>query len=178
MSIPKPPKSAKLVAGIILKEKWLFEPLLDDLAMKFGPVDIISSWFEFDYTSYYEAEMGSPLLRRMIAFNILIKQKDLAEIKNATNDIELKYSKKGKRAANIDPGYMLCERFVLATGKNYTHRIYIGNGIYADLTLIYQKNGFKKLPWTYPDYADDNMLAYLKNVRDKYISDLKWNKDR
>ncbi|MBU1181627.1 MAG: DUF4416 family protein, partial [Proteobacteria bacterium] len=72
-----------------------------------------------------------------------------------------------------DPGYMLCERFVLATGKNYTHRIYIGDGIYADLTLIYQKSGFKKLPWTYPDYYNEKMVSYLKAVREKYMVDLK-----
>jgi hypothetical protein len=68
---------------------------------------------------------------------------------------------------------MLHERFVLATGKNYSHRIYIGKGIYADLTLIYTKGAFQKLPWTYPDYTDKNMLAYLEHVRNKYIADLK-----
>jgi hypothetical protein len=178
MSIPKAPKPAKLVTGIILKDKSLIETLVGELAGKFGPADIISSWFKFDYTSYYEPEMGSSLLRRMIAFKILIEQKDLARIKNITNEIELKYSKNGKRSANIDPGYMLCERFVLATGKNYTHRIYIGDGIYADLTLIYQNNSFKKLPWTYPDYSDDNMISYLENVREKYKDDLKRNKEK
>ncbi|MDQ1331574.1 MAG: hypothetical protein QG578_1842, partial [Thermodesulfobacteriota bacterium] len=107
-----------------------------------------------------------------------IEQQDLSQVKKFTNDIELRYSENGKRAVNIDPGYMLCERFVLATGKNYTHRIYIGNNIYADLTLIYQEGGFKKLPWTYPDYADRKMLIYLKNVRDKYIADLRRKEEK
>ena len=74
---------------------------------------------------------------------------------------------------NLDPGYLLRERFVLATGKNYSHRIYIGQGIYADLTLIYTKGRFIKLPWTYPDYAQQNMLNYLERVRNKYVIDLK-----
>lgn len=173
MSTPGAPKPAKLVTGIITKQKGYIEQLADELAVRFGPVDIISQWFSFDYTDYYETEMGSPLFRRMLAFKTLIEQQALSQIKNITNEIELKYSKKGKRAVNIDPGYMLCERFVLATGKNYTHRIYIGKNIYADLTLIYQEGGFKKLPWTYPDYADDKMHSFLKNVRDKYIADLK-----
>ncbi|MBW2740925.1 MAG: DUF4416 family protein, partial [Deltaproteobacteria bacterium] len=90
-----------------------------------------------------------------------------------TNKIEKKYSKNDKRLINIDPGYMLQERFVLATGKNYAHRIYIGMDIYADLTLIYQKGSFKKLAWTYPDYTEKNMLAYLEMVRNKYAVDLK-----
>jgi len=173
MSVKRPPKPAKLVTGVFLKDRGLIETLINELAERLGPIDIISQWFTFDYTSYYESEMGAPLFRRMLAYKNLIEQMDLVRIKNITNDIELKYSKNGKRSANIDPGYMLCERFVLATGKNYTHRIYIGDGIYADLTLIYQKSGFKKLPWTYPDYYDEKMFSYLKNVREKYMIDLK-----
>jgi hypothetical protein len=178
MSTPKAPKPAKLVTGIILRDKELIEKLVNILAERFGTADIISRWFSFDYTHYYEPEMGSPLFRRMLAFKALVDQEKLSEIKTYTNYIESVYSEKGKRTVNIDPGYMLCERFVLATGKNYTHRIYIGSNIYADLTLIYQDGGFKKLPWTYPDYSDDNMMDYLNNVRSKYITDLKRKKDK
>ncbi len=173
MSIPKSPKSAKLVIGIFLREKGLFEPLVKKLSEQFGDIDLISSWFPFNYTNYYEVEMGAPLFRRVTAFKKLIRQNDLSKIKNATNDLEVKYSTNGKRKVNIDPGYMLHERFVLATGKNFTHRIYVDKGIYADLTLIYTKGGFQKLPWTYPDYVEKNMLDYLELVRNKYIADLK-----
>ena len=74
---------------------------------------------------------------------------------------------------NIDPGYLLHERFVLATGKNYSHRIYIGKGIYADLTLMYTKGKFEPLPWTYPDYASENIIDFLEKVRKKYGVDIK-----
>ncbi|MGB5155908.1 DUF4416 family protein [Desulfobacterium sp. N47] len=173
MSIPRPPKPAKLVIGVFLNDKNLLESLQNELIAEFGQVDIISQWFLFDYTSYYEPEMGSPLFRRMFAFNNLIELTSLSQIKIFTNEIEAKYSKSGKRIANIDPGYMLHEKFVLATGKNFAHRIYIGNNIYADLTLIYQNGEFQTLPWTYPDYADEKMLSFLKNVRDKYVADIK-----
>jgi hypothetical protein len=73
---------------------------------------------------------------------------------------------------NIDPGYLLHERFVLASGKNFSHRIYICRGIYADMTLNYQKGNFQKLPWTYPDYADGPILSFLRQVRLKYGQDL------
>ena len=79
----------------------------------------------------------------------------------------------GKRSVNIDPGYLLYERFVLATGKNYSHRIYVGQGIYADLTLIFQKGAYRPLPWTYPDYADAPMADFLMEVRHKYGEDIK-----
>ena len=173
MSQTQPPKPAKLVIGFFLKEKSLIVPVAKDLTEKFGPVDMVSAWFPFDFTTYYESEMGAPLFRRILVFETLIEQSALAEIKLITNDLELEYSKDSKRMVNLDPGYMLRERFVLATGKNYSHRIYIGKCIYADLTLIYTKGQFQTLPWTYPDYAEQNMLAYLERVRKKYLIDLK-----
>jgi len=173
MSRPQTPKPAKLVIGFFLKEKDLVVPVVKALIAKFGPVDISSSWLPFNFTTYYEPEMGEPLFRRMLAFETLIKQSVLSEIKQITNDLELEYLKNSKRMVNLDPGYMLRERFVLATGKNFSHRIYIGQRIYADLTLIYAKDRFIKLPWTYPDYAEQNMLIYLERVRNKYVIDLK-----
>jgi hypothetical protein len=92
-----------------------------------------------------------------------------------TNEIEKVFSEEGKRSINIDPGYMLMSRFVLATGKDFTHRVYLGKGIYADLTLIFKRGEFQTLSWTYPDYADTIMLQHLTGVRNKYISDLKNN---
>ena len=173
MSQPQAPEPAKLVISLFLKEKGIVAAVVEELSREFGPVDMISSWFPFDYTEYYETEMGSPLFRRIFAFKNLIKQSSLAEIKLATNNIEHKYSKNGKRIFNLDPGYMIKSKFVLATGKNYSHRIYIGKKIYADLTLIYTKGSFQTLPWTYPDYADKKMLSHLEIVRNKYLTDLK-----
>ena len=173
MSRPQLPKPAKLLIGLIMQEKCYIAAAADALIEKFGPVDMASSWFPFDYTTYYEPEMGAPLFRRILAFKTLIKQSELAQIKLATNELEQEYSTGGKRTVNIDPGYMLHERFVLATGKNYSHRIYIGRRIYADLTLIYKDGRFRALPWTYPDYADERMLAYLQQVRNKYVLDLR-----
>jgi len=175
MSLPQTPKKAKALIGLFLKDKGLIAPVASDLTEKFGLIDMASSWFSFNFTTYYEQEMGAPLFRRMLAFKKLIDQGELAEIKLITNDMERKYSKNSKRLVNIDPGYLVHERFVLATGKNYTHRIYIKKGIYADLTLIYQKGSFQKLPWTYPDYSEKNLLAYLELVRNKYKVDIKAN---
>jgi hypothetical protein len=173
MSLPQAPKPAKLVIGFIMKDKALFEPLSAELAGDFGRVDLVSSWMPFDYTTYYESEMGTPLYRRLLAYNTLINQDELPAIKLATNRLEQSFSQDGRRRVNIDPGFLLYERFVLASGKNFCHRIYIGSGIYADLTLIYQQGGYQKLPWTYPDYADEPMLAFLTQVRNKYAIDLK-----
>lgn len=173
MSIPRAPNPAKLIIGLITRDKVLFEPISLELVAEFGPVDLISGWMSFDYTNYYETEMGRPLFRRMISFAQLIHQEELAKIKLTTNRIEQSYLDNDRRKVNVDPGYLLHERFVLASAKNFSHRIYIGDGIYADLTLIYQRGEFVTLPWTYPDYADEPMLELLTRIRNKYSTDLK-----
>lgn len=175
MSVPSKPDVAKLVIGVFTNEKHLFAAVAERLIDQFGAPDIISQWMPFNYTSYYEPEMGDGLVRRMISFETLIEQEELVSIKLLTNDIEKEYSDGGKRNINIDPGYLLKSRFVLATGKDFTHRVYLGNGIYGDLTLLFQNGQFQTLPWTYPDYADTIMIQYLTGVRNKYIIDLKNN---
>lgn len=175
MSKPREPKSAKLVIGLFMKDRALFEPLVAELVSEFGALDLVSPWMPFDYTSYYEQEMGAPLFRRLLAFKSLIEQLDLASVKLTTNRLEDQYTHNGRRRVNIDPGYLSYERFVLASGKNFIHRIYIGQKIYADLTLIYQQGAYQKLPWTYPDYADRPIISFLEQVRARYAVDLDRN---
>jgi len=139
---------------------------------------MVGPWLPFDETDYYHAEMGLPLFRRLIAFSKLIQQNALAEIKILTNELEQRFSEKGKRGVNMDPGYLLAERFVLATGKNFTHRIHLTRGIYADLTLIYQKGRFRPLEWTYPDYAGKAIIGFLESARDRYLYQLKGSRNR
>lgn len=173
MSLPQPPTPAKLIVGFFVKEKTLAAGIAQTLQDRLGPVDMISAWLDFDFTAYYKKEMGAPLSRRLVVFKTLVEQTELAAIKQMTNAIEQTYQRQGQRRVNIDPGYLLPERFVLASGKNFTHRIYIGQGIYADLTLIYQKGAFRTLPWTYPDYAGKHLIDFLTLVRKKYMLDLK-----
>ena len=173
MSQPQSASPAKLVVSILMNDKGLEAAVKLELEYAFGAIDLAGQWMDFDYTDYYAPEMGKPIFRRMLVFRDLIAQSDLARIKLLTNEIELRYARDGKRSVNIDPGYLLYERFVLATGKNYSHRIYIGKGIYADLTLIYQKGAYRPLPWTYPDYADAAMGNFLMQVRLKFGEDIK-----
>lgn len=179
MSTPKDPDPAKLVVGCIMNNKEDTTRLFPFLEKTFGPVDMISRWLDFGYTDYYDKEMGSPLFRKLFVFKELIAQDDLAHIKEKTNELETRFIYNGKRSVNIDPGYLVSSRFILATGKEYSHRIYIGSKIYADLTLIYSKNqGFKTLEWTYPDYASEEILLFLTKIRNKYLLDLKIKKDK
>jgi hypothetical protein len=173
MSQPQIPKPAKLIISVFTNTTDIIFPAANLLISEFGDIDLVSAWFPFEDTNYYAREMGIGLLRRMIAFRRLIDPGSLADIKHKTNRIEEKFSEQGKRRINIDPGCLTHERFVLATGKNYTHRIYIGSGIFADLTLVYQKGRFQTLPWTYPDYAKENIRSFLMRVRHKYSINIK-----
>jgi hypothetical protein len=168
MSLPQPPAPAKLVVSLIMKDRGLLPELAAELEAVFGPLEMVSRWLDFDFTPYYEAEMGRPLVRRMLAFRTLVAQERLAEIKLATNAIEARHAAGGCRRVNIDPGILLLARFVLATGKNFAHRIYLNKGIYADLTLVYARGAFQRLPWTYPDYADVTLLGFLQQARRRY----------
>ena len=168
MSVPQPAKPAKLVVGLFTARQSLLESIAEILTKQFGPIDLVSPWFLFDQTTYYHPEMGAPLYRWLLVFEPLIRQNDLARIKRFTNGVEAEFATDSRRAVNLDPGYLLHERFVLATGKNFTHRIYMEDGIYADLTLIYQKGNYRALPWTYPDYREPQMLQFLDLVRRKY----------
>jgi hypothetical protein len=168
MSTPLVADDVKLICSIFSPEEGLIESVIARLEEMFGPVDWKSPGLFFDRTRYYEREMGWPLFRRFVSFRDLVRPESIVEVKIHTNELEKAFVREGKRTANIDPGYICMERLVLATGKNYTHRIYLSKGIYADLTLVFQKGSFRPLAWTYCDYAADELISQFNKVREKY----------
>ena len=173
MSTPSEPEKVKLITSLFSPQKDLIDLVIREMESIFGPVDWKSRDLFFDRTKYYAREMGWPLFRRFISFKDLIKPEDLIEIKLKTNQIEERYVEEGKRRINIDPGYIALERLILATGKNYTHRIYLGQGIYADLTLIYQRGTFQPPEWTYRDYSDPEMIDCFNRLREGYKNQIR-----
>jgi hypothetical protein len=173
MSIPSESDKVRLFFSLFSAEKELIDKVIDELVDLFGQPEIITPWLLFERTRYYEKEMGWPLYRRFVTFKELISPEELVNKKLYTNKIETTYSSEGKRRINIDPGYICLERLVLATGKNYTHRIYLSQGIYADLTLVFNKGTFKPLEWSYPDYSDKESIEFFNNEREKYKNQLR-----
>ena len=173
MSHPHEPDHVKLISSLFSSEKEFINKIIKQLEDLCGPVDWISPELFFDRTKYYAREMGWPLHRRFISFEILVPPGKLVEVKLKTNAIEQQYLIDGNRRLNIDPGYISPERLILATGKNYVHRVYLSHGIYADLTLICQKEGFQPLKWTYPDYADPKTIWFFNEVRNRYLKQLR-----
>lgn len=173
MSKPQPANSVKLLMSAIFTDGDLLKSVFEALTEHYGSIDFIGAQIPFHYTDYYTKEMGAPLARRFIFFTELIRPESLPDIKIFTNDVENSFSVHGKRAVNIDPGYISQAHLILATCKGYTHRPYLRNGIYADLTLMYREKSFHSLPWTYPDYSEKPVIEMFNRIRSKYIMQLK-----
>lgn len=152
------------------------ESLQRDLVALFGPVQDQTSAQPFSYSDYYEKEMGNDLSRSFVLFAPLASREQLPELKLRANEIELANAVGGNRQANIDPGYMALEHVVLATTKGYAHRIYLGDGIFADLTLMFENGSYRCLPWTYPDYRSPETIGLLNKWRQRYKESLRCQK--
>lgn len=173
MGVIRVPKPVKLVMSIIASDPILFAQVKKVLAGRFGEIDYMSDPLPFEHTDYYAQEMGERLTRCFCTFAPLIAREELVRIKHQTNEIEGLFAAGGKRRVNIDPGYICAEHLILATTKGYTHRPYLGEGIYADLTLIYRDGGFRPLEWTYPDYASAGIRGIMEGIRGRYLDQLK-----
>lgn len=172
----KSPRPVKLIVGMLFLQEDIFIRAREDLVSEYGEVDFESPLFPFHYTDYYSREMGDKLWRKFVSFKNLINPEDLPVIKIFTNKLEDKFLQPGssKRRINIDPGYITLSKLVLATTKNFSHRIYIGRGIYAEVTLRYLKNkGFQPWDWTYPDYKSREYLNVFNLIRDRYYQQIK-----
>ncbi len=140
----------------------------------FGPMAWTGLVHPFEETAYYEREFGIGLQRTFCGFQNLVSQGRLVEAKLKAIELEREWSILGRRRLNIDPGLLTPERLVLATRKNFTHRIYLGSGVFADLTLIFQKGSFRPLPWSYPDYAASDSIAFWNGVRRMLLRRINW----
>ena len=173
MSTPGPATPVKPLVSMLLAREDLGPALVERLAGYLGPPDLVGPWWPFDATAYYAPEMGPNLGRRLVSFLHLADPARLADWKVYTNSLEQAFSLGERRLANLDPGYVARERLVLATGKNFPHRIYLDQGIYGDLTLVFGQGRWQSLPWSYPDYTQGELPALLKLVRQKYLWQLK-----
>jgi hypothetical protein len=161
--------SVKLIAAIAASDITMWEDCHHKLESLYSPVDNMMDWYDFDHTDYYLPEMGKKPKKRMISFRELIVAEQLPAIKLATNQLEEEFASGGKRRLNIDPGYICAPKLVLATTKDYSHRIYLGNGIFGDVHLQYRKSTFKAQAWTYPDYRMPEVLTFFNEVREIYL---------
>ncbi len=153
------PDPAKLVVGTLAADPAAIPRA--ELATRFGPIDLESPPLPFGFTDYYEKEMGPEIVRRFFSFERLIDPGELPTIKRWTNDLE----GPPPRRVNLDPGYVTLGKLVLASTKDFAHRIYLADGIYAEVTLTWTKGTFVPGGWTYPDYRTPEYIAFFTQVR-------------
>ena len=174
MGKAKKPKKVNLVIGMLAKDKKLFDKAEEFFIKDFGPIDYKSPVLLFNYTDYYKKEMGGNLKRVFISFEKLIPPEQISKIKLLTNSVEEKLAKNNKRRINLDPGYISDAKLILATTKDYFHRIYLNLGIYAEVTLRWRRGGFEPFEWTYPDYQSKEYIDIFNTIR-KRLCKIKQN---
>lgn len=165
MGVIHPPEIAILFIGSLFSNKDIFDTTLVSLQKKFGTILLQSPPLPWNFTTYYNDELGTPLYRTFVFFDDLTDPSSLADVKTITNEIEIDFSKENKRQINLDPGYLSLSKVVLASTKNYSHRIYLGKGIYGEVTLLFRNNTFTPLFYTYNDYRDETFLTFFIEAR-------------
>ncbi|MDI6801896.1 MAG: DUF4416 family protein [Thermodesulfovibrionales bacterium] len=165
MGTPHPPDKALLFVGTLYSKEDYYFKALKSLEKIFGEIAMESPPMKWDYSDYYKDELGEPIYRRFIFFKTLIEQDRIAGIKLLTNGLEEELSFHGKRNVNIDPGYITPAKIVLASTKDYSHRIYLKDGIYAEATLIFKNSKFIPHINTYRDYQDEQYLNIFMIAR-------------
>lgn len=175
-------RPSKLIIGFIYRDILIKDKAVSILKKRFGKIDFQSPELDFKYTDYYFPELGAPLKRAFISFAQLKPEDTLAGIKLYTNKLEERFQLKGdateiKRRINIDPGFLSLGKLILATTKNQCHRVYLGKGIFAEVTLFYKQKTFNPWPWTYPDYQSRVYLETFNSIREIYQEQIKMNRN-
>lgn len=173
MGIAKKHPPVKYFAGLTFNHSANLNEIFSLLEDLFSKITLKSEIFDFSaFTQYYKKEMGDKLEKQFLVFENLESPELLTDYKIKTNNIENRYSIGNKRQINIDPGYLSDAKIVLATTKNYDHRIHIKDGIFADLHLKFSNKSFLPQPWTYPDYKQSQIIKFFNDVRQRYFHQL------
>ena len=173
----KDPKPVKLIIGILAPDQNALKMAAGAVESEFGKIDLTSDIWSFNQTDYYKSQIGETIFRQFVSIEKLIDPGGLAGTKHKTNELEQQFavrlSLNVPRPVNLDPGIIEPSKLILATTKNYSHRIYIGDKMYAEVTLIYDKGNWVTLPYTYPDYKQQCYFDFFSKVRKQLLEQLK-----
>jgi hypothetical protein len=174
MGTAREPKPAKYFVALLTSDNNLLTAVETDLSSVLGEIDGRSETVSWTASNFYEKEMGPGLMRRFVACADLRSPQDMAAIKLRTQQIEDTYrTANSNRRINLDPGYLDAYKVVLASTKNASQRIYLNSGIYAEATLLYYDGAFHGLEYTYRDYLWPDTLAFLTQLRARYLTQLR-----
>ena len=173
----KKPKPAKLIIGILAADQQCLSVAVEALGAGFGEIDLVSDFWAFTQTDYYKSQTGENILRQFVSIVKLFDPGKLAKIKHKANRLEQKLTGQIAhdlpRPINLDPGLISPSKLVLATTKNFSHRIYIGKKMYAEVTLMFGKGAWQSFPHTFPDYKQQCYFDFFNKVRTRLLEQLK-----
>jgi len=173
----KEPGQVKLIIGILAADENCLKKAAEAIKAEFGNIDLVSNTWPFNQTDYYKEQTGENILKQFVSIEKLIEPAELADIKHRTNATEKRLAEELAvdlpRPINLDPGIIELSKLILATTKNYSHRIYIGKKMYAEVTLIFDNAKWQTMPYTYPDYAQQCYHDFFSKVRKKLLEQLK-----
>lgn len=173
----KDPKPVKLIVGVLAANRQCLHAAIEAIESRVGSTDMRSAVWPFTQTDYYKDETGPHILRQFVSVERLIEPGKLAKIKHRTNKLEQKLAARLglplPRPVNLDPGIIEPSKLILATTKNYSHRIYIGQKMYAEVTLIFDKGSWCPLPHTYPDYRQQCYFDFFTKIRTQLVEQLR-----
>lgn len=173
MGTPRIPSPVKLVVGVLASSQTLIADATATLCGYFGEVDACSPIVAWSHSDYYHAEMGERIERQFLSFARLIEPQSLATLKLTTNELECRWRTPTGRCVNLDPGYVAATKLVLASTKDAGSRVYLGQGVFAEVTLHFRSGSYAAHPFTYRDYAAPQALEFFNSVRRTYLMQLR-----
>jgi hypothetical protein len=172
----RPFSPAKLVCGIIAAADEHLDRAEAALGGLYGPIDGRSGRLPFDFSDYYEPQMGPGLRRGFVSFAPLVPPESLSGIKVRTNALEEEIRlamDSPRRVVNLDPGLITSAALVIATAKDFAHRVPLRDGIYGHLEFLFARHGIRILEWTYPDFRDGRYTPFFVEARKRLLDALK-----
>lgn len=168
------PAPVKLFLAVMYRDEKVLKSVLDKCIKVYGAIDMNFGPLEVSaYTNYYDKEMGKGIKKSYMTFDTLINRDGLVGIKTFTNKIEKSFMKNGKRTVNLDPGYLANDKLVLASTKDFFHRIYLDKGIYAEITLHFRRGVYRFFSWTFPDYREKELQRFLMQARSELVKKIR-----
>ncbi len=171
MGTPRAPERVKLIIGLMTGDAAILTESKRMLEEIFGRVDYEIPTLDLVHTEYYREEMGDGLKRKFLSFEELRDLETIYDVKLRTNELEKRFLNGALRRVNIDPGYLSLSKVVLFSTKDYSHRIYSGKGVFAEVTLYYKDKTYNPWPWTYPDYKTGAYIDIFNLIRQRYAAE-------
>ncbi len=173
----KTPPPAKYFMAIMTTADSYHAEAEEALEEAFGHLDRRSHRYDFSrFSGYYDKEMGGRVWKYFVTFSRLIPMNSLVAVKLSAEELQRRFAVRdqdaSRRTVNLDPGYVTGWNLVVSTVKNHAHRLYLGEGVYGEVTLLFRKHVFEPLPWTYRDYASQAVIDFFAQVRSDYLKQL------